>query len=503
MQNSTALSADRHMLWNRLAILALGGLLSSVIYLLASKFATGFGFPLDDSWIHLAYARNLAEYGQWAFLPGQPSAASTAPLWTALLAPGFLLKLGPHIWTYFLGITCLVGMGIILEMTVRDQVPTYRPTIPWAGLLMVTEWHFVWAAVSGMETLLFILLELLVIAMLLRRSQNWLGLGVLIGISVWVRPDGITLLIPGAFCAILGLAPIRKKAKSILLLLGGFLALLLPYILVNLALAGRPFPNTFYAKQAEYINWQLSSLSIKIADFGLVFLGGVALIFLPAVIAAAIRSIQNKNWPLLLTLGWAAGYAWMYTSRLPVYQHGRYVMPAMAVYLLAGIIFVAEWSPTVTTKMGRILRFTWLATIAIVSAVFYLYGMTVYTADVVHIEGELVASAKWIAKNVPDGSVVAAHDIGALGYFAPNIHLIDLAGLASPDVVPFITNEEKLARYMTTHKTEFFIAYPFHSPLLAKLGEPIFRAAATKDVPADHEIVIYRWPLQWEPGTGG
>ena len=32
------------------------------------------GFPLDDAWIHQTYARNLAETGQLAYLPGQPSA---------------------------------------------------------------------------------------------------------------------------------------------------------------------------------------------------------------------------------------------------------------------------------------------------------------------------------------------------------------------------------------------------------------------------------------------
>ena len=39
----------------------------SIFNLLESKLIDSFGFPLDDSWIHLTYARNLAEDGQWAF----------------------------------------------------------------------------------------------------------------------------------------------------------------------------------------------------------------------------------------------------------------------------------------------------------------------------------------------------------------------------------------------------------------------------------------------------
>ncbi len=52
-------------------------------------------FPLDDPWIHLHFARNLAEGHGFAYNPGVPVAGSTAPLWTLLLASVFAL-LGPH-----------------------------------------------------------------------------------------------------------------------------------------------------------------------------------------------------------------------------------------------------------------------------------------------------------------------------------------------------------------------------------------------------------------------
>ena len=37
------------------------------------------GFPLDDSWIHQGYARNLSERGEWVLIPGEQSIASTSP----------------------------------------------------------------------------------------------------------------------------------------------------------------------------------------------------------------------------------------------------------------------------------------------------------------------------------------------------------------------------------------------------------------------------------------
>jgi hypothetical protein len=87
----------------RLELLALVSALSVTGYLLASRLVYRLGFPLDDAWIHQTYARNLALHGEWAFLPGQPSAGSTAPLWSALLAVGHVVHLGPYVWTYLLG----------------------------------------------------------------------------------------------------------------------------------------------------------------------------------------------------------------------------------------------------------------------------------------------------------------------------------------------------------------------------------------------------------------
>jgi hypothetical protein len=463
------------------------------LYLLAARSAVGIGFPLDDSWIHLAYARNLAELGQWAFLPGQVSAGSTAPLWTVLLAPGFLLNLGPYVWTYALGIACLVGLGVATEWIVRRQVPAYRPSLPWAGLLMVTEWHFVWAAVSGMETLLYTLLVIVVLGMILQGSRNFVGQGVLIGLSVWLRPDGLTLLAPALIAALLIGAPAREKVKALLMLLGGFAAVVLPYLLLNLAISGTPFPNTFYAKQAEYLYWRLSPLPTKLENLSLVFFGGLALLLLPAVVGATLKAVRLKSWATLLALAWAAGYAWLYASRLPVYQHGRYIMPAMAAYLLVGLIFLAEWLPSAASRPTRLLRFAWLALIVIVSSLFYIYGATVYARDVSMIERKLVASAKWVAQNVPSGQLIAVHDIGALGYFAPQVRLLDLAGLVSPEVVPFITDEAKLAAYISASGAEYVIILPRHYPQLANMGSPVFVASHPDDATTSDSVVVYRW----------
>ncbi len=62
------------------------------------------GFPLDDTWIHLQFARNVAEGQGFSFNPGVSSSGSSAPLWTLVLAVPLALGLGPLASAKLLGV---------------------------------------------------------------------------------------------------------------------------------------------------------------------------------------------------------------------------------------------------------------------------------------------------------------------------------------------------------------------------------------------------------------
>ncbi|MGZ6316657.1 MAG: hypothetical protein ACXWNQ_05305, partial [Anaerolineales bacterium] len=247
-----------------LAILAAAALLGAALYLVTSALTYRIGFPLDDSWIHLTYARNLAELGQWAFQPGHLSAGSTAPLWTLLLSIGFWLHLGPYIWTYLLGEAALFGLAVLAESAARKLVPAYRPRWPWIGLFFVAEWHMQWAALSGMETLLQALLITAVLLSLLVGTRRYVLIGLLTGVSIWVRPDGLTLLGPVVLTILLVEKSLHDKGRALVLYVIGVGALLVPYLSFNLWLSDAPMPNTFYAKQAEYAAWQAEPLLLRL-----------------------------------------------------------------------------------------------------------------------------------------------------------------------------------------------------------------------------------------------
>jgi len=157
-----------------------------------------------------------------------------------------------------------------------------------------------------------------------------------------------------------------------------------------------------------------------------------------------------KNWAVIAAVLWWVGYTGLYALRLRLLtSYGRYLMPGMPVYFVIaflGIRFIlkaisghkmAHWYVSRAWTMG--IAGVWLA--------FYALGASSYAQDVAIIDSEMVTAAKWVAVNTPAQAKIAVHDIGAFGFFS-NRNLVDLAGLISPDVIPFIRDERKLGEYL-------------------------------------------------------
>jgi hypothetical protein len=196
---------------------------------------------------------------------------------------------------------------------------------------------------SGMETLLHGLIVTSVLVLLMTGTRRFLTLGLLTGLAVWVRPDGLTLLGPVMLVILLTEKDARGRISSLSRYLIGFGSIFVPYILFNLAVGGAPMPNTFYAKQAEYAAWQELSILTRIGQMSLQLLAGPGLVLLPGIVIWLVRSVRERDWRSLTVFIWCMGYFVMYVSRLPVYQHGRYIMPAMPVFFLPGLFALADF----------------------------------------------------------------------------------------------------------------------------------------------------------------
>jgi arabinofuranosyltransferase len=499
-------SQQRSAVNNQLAWLIPIAAIMGVTAYLAWASATGvWGFALDDAWIHQTYARNLVATGQFAFVPGQPSSGSTSPLWTLLIALGYLARIDYKWWTYALGAICLAATALgVWQLTLRLFPDRPRAALV-AGIFCALEWHLVWAAVSGMETVLFTALAVwLLVAIFNPKSEirNQLLLGLLCGLLVLTRPEGL-LLVGLVLIAQRGWAR-RATWTSLAWTLATMMILLAPWLAFNWRASGTPFPNTFYAKQLEYASI-LTTLSLP-QRFAQVFSApfvGAQVLLIPGLVIAAWSLVHRilprripkfDTWPQLAGLVWIVAHLGLYMLRLPVtYQHGRYEIPMIPVVIAFGVggtAMLLRWNDA--HLWLRVPSRAVMLAIAITQLSFVAIGARAYAADVAIIEGEMVRVARWLDTNTAPSDLIAAHDIGAIGYFSRR-PLLDLAGLISPEVIPFIRDESRLGALIRQRGAAYLVTFPAWYPQL--VGQAGFDPLFAGNAPGSPEhLTVYRIP---------
>lgn len=467
-------------------------------YLWASHQTYGLGFPLDDAWIHQTYARNFAETGQWAFVSGLPSAGSTAPLWTMSLTIGYFLGIEPRTWTYLVGGALLFLTGWFSAKWLSIRLGDPAGTTRWLGLLVILEWHLAWAAVSGMEIIILALLVVCVFASLESRSSSFLRLGAMIGLGVWIRPDALSLLLPVWWHAYFSEQRDRSSFMRRIILTGlGFFICFAPYLAFNFSLSGTIWPSTFYAKQAEYSIMRTFPFISRLLRQLTLPLIGAGVLLVPGILWKVLDDIRLGKLSNLAPLLWVIAFLSLYALRLPVtYQYGRYAMPTIAVILVLGMEGLLRWiRPASASFMMRISSRAWPGAVFAGSLAFLIVGARVYARDVAIIESEMVQTARWISSHTEPEALIAAHDIGALGYFGQR-ELVDLAGLVSPEVIPFMRDEARLAQFLNERGADYLMTFPDWYPELVQEIEPVYVTDARFSPNAGGEnMVVYKWSL--------
>jgi len=94
---------------------------------------------------------------------------------------------------------------------------------------------------------------------------------------------------------------------------------------------------------------------------------------------------------------------------------------------------------------------------------FLVLGGQAYADDVCMINGEMVDVAHWLNAHTSPDALIAAHDIGAIGYFARR-PLLDLAGLVTPEVIPFIRDQARLLEFIIEQDADYLVTFPSWYP---------------------------------------
>jgi len=451
------------------------------------------GFPLDDAWIHQTFARNIAQRGEFAFLPGQPSAGSTSPLWSLLLASVYLLPFDYRVTTYALGALFLAATALLVYRLSLCLFPDKRYLALLAALFALFEWHLNWAAFSGMETILFTFLSLLLldIALHTRPGQpstvgglpsaiggRLAAIGLIGSLLFLTRPEGVVLFFLIVFF-VLRHHLVGRRWRALFehgAVIGmTFTVPLIPYVAFNLSTTGLLLPNTFYAKQAEFSEMLLyaplwrrlvwlqpgsvgsSGLEIRLGTATVTFVGAQVLL-LPGFLLAIYLAAKERRLAVGLTLAWWFILPILYALRLPaIYQHGRYLMPTISLMLPIALWGTSRWMASVSgSLLGRVISKSLAISTGLLVILFWLRGAQAFALDVDIMDCQVVETAAWLEANTPRDAIIAVHDIGAAGYLLPR-RLVDLAGLITPEVVPFIRDEERLLDFMRSKSVDYVV----------------------------------------------
>jgi hypothetical protein len=301
------------------------------------------------------------------------------------------------------------------------------------------------------------------------------------------------------------------------------------YVALNLAISGQVFPNTFYAKQAEYRALLARPIWIRLWDVVRHPLVGAQVLLVPGFAWQA--TIGLRRWvgsiyaPSIgdergsragshcLALAWWVVYHAIYALRLPVgYQHGRYLMPSIPIVLIYGIVGTARWArrehasgvmPSLRARLAGVLWRALVLALCCLSVAFLVLGGRAFAEDVCTIQCEMVDVALWLRDHTQATALIATHDIGAIGYWSDR-SLIDLAGLVTPEVIPYIRDEQQLLAFLLKQGADYVATFPSWYPSM--VGDDRFVRVYRTDCPLTRaqggdNMAVYR--LDGQSSTAG
>jgi hypothetical protein len=441
------------------------------------------GFPLDDAWIHQTYARNLGQHGLMAFSPGVPSTGNTSAGWTALLAAGYFLNIPFLFWAYLWGSLFSFASAFIAALLSYSYFGNFRNAAI-VGVICILEWHLAWSAVSGMEISFFIFLSLFLLFLMHRDAPPYI-MGLVAGLAFLVRPEASLLVgIYGIKILLDHRTNFTRLSTTAVIFAVVLLLIVSPWMIFNLQYNGRPFPSTIASKYMQY--GYPFSIWNSLKYFWMVFLyfwNGPLLLLVPSAGFAVFTARRQKRTDLYCALAWSLILVLVYAVTLPaIYHHGRYLMPLIPILTIFGVEGLTLLFKTVPLK-PRLQSVIWLILTGMILAL-WINGAATFALQVKLLTENHAAAAHWLDENTPRDAVIATHDIGIVGYITQR-QIVDLAGLVTPEVIPMMNDQVKLARYVRQRNVTYVIVFTgYYKEFLRELDAQLVYSPTQDDIHA-------------------
>jgi hypothetical protein len=427
-------------------------------------------FPLDDAYIHFAYARCLAATGTFCLNPGEPSMGTSSPLWVAILAAFQLAHANLGVATLAVSFICFaasvaLAMGITRESTLGVGASDAEAWLyaGLTGLLLSLNGDLQWLAQSGMETPLATALGLWAIRRYGARGFDP-GVGVIVALAFMTR-------VPGAMLGVALVAVELARGRRFAWWRGAVAAAVaaLPVVLVSLKIGGSVVPTTAKGKLLTYVSGgydfgQMVHFAGRVVELQNYLPHNYVLLGAGLIAAVTLAGRMRGTGPRLTELAdrvpelgvlvlWGvltlAIYTWSFRT---LGQHGRYVVEQQYVIAIAGVVSLAY--------LRRRVMPLWLVRAAFAGAFVLLVYMIPYWQRVIRhnrnlIEDTLVRVADWVRTNTSPDARIAAFDIGVVGYLGDR-YIIDLGGLVDPKAHDCLARRE-CAEYARQNKATYFL----------------------------------------------
>ena len=476
--------------WVVIALMACIIVVEAFVFLLPAPLE----FPMDDTYIHFVYADNLVSHGKMFFSDvNEKGVGATSPLWVLLLAGFKLLGIPLLVSAKALGI---VGLTVVSGGIYVLFRPIWKsPFLLLAVILLSISGNLIWFSLSGMETMLFLALGIL--ALIAYRKENWNTFGILLGLMILARPEGVILAAAAIAVDWWAHRYLRRElivALLICVVISApwfiYLYLRTEHFLPTSAIGKRftfDLGLDYVAAQNPYLASfvQLRSLVYPIAwlAYLLVFaLGGKSLpapyileednfgifsyspsywaifawllVIFPLLLASGRWFIARREWaqwvetskarPLMIFAVWFILHNLAYMFFMPILgtasRYGALNHVVLWIFLAFGISRLVQQPSVARFMMGGLI---------LIAIANNLYWNKVYDANIEHMLNVRIATAHFVRDSLAVKDQCAAFDIGALRYFSQR-PIVDIGGLTDPDEQDwFIANKTDL--YLVEH----------------------------------------------------
>lgn len=539
-------------------ILALAVMLIFVGYFLWNEHrASGtFGFPLDDSWIHAQFARNLALGHGFSYNPGVPASGSTAPLWTLVLSAGYLVTGDPVMSAKVIGVVFLALTVVLVYMLVGAVASDARQAL-FAAVVTASLSRLIWAGLSGMEVTLAVTLTLA--GMLahvtygrLADRRQYLST-VLFGLATLARPECAAFFGAAMLDRALSSTLVRWRDLAardwllpVAIHVAIFAVVVAPFVLFSAVFGLGFLPNTAYAKALLWNRGLIAALStgnlqelvrsftVHPFDYYLSFLqeslSNNPILFILSVFGflRLVLSVpyeeESRCRSFILPLSvivFPLAIGVIVPFGTASYQEGRYAAPVAPLMLIVGTIGLYEAGrygaeilsrakfmgtpATVVMERSLIWLFMVLALSAQVRTAWYR-GKN-YGREVDNIEDMQVTLGRWIDQALPENATLAVNDVGAIAYFSQR-KVLDTVGLISPEVLSYIESHESrdaaVLEFLKHERPDYAVLFPDWYPGMVadeQLFEPVHRVVLDENIICGgDEMVVYA--LRWDEFDG-